>query len=122
MKPIKFKSVAGETAERLSRPVEEVEAVLQMYFKELRLALTGLAHPRVQVFNLGTFQLREKRTEKKRDGKKMLLAQHEQLITNLPLQQDLLKDIERMEQVLSMMQSEKERKQTIRQSRGVDHE
>lgn len=116
MKPIKFKAVAEETAQRLSRPVEEVEALLQIYFKELRSALTGLVHPRVQVFNLGTFQIRETRIQRKRAGKQALLEQ------GTAYQDDLLQDIERMERMLSMLQSEKDRKHSIRQNREVGHE
>lgn len=123
MSPLKFKELIPELSRRLQQSPELVTAVLQVYFKELRTALTQLSHPRVQVLNLGTFQLKGKIAEKKLLGKTTLLEQREAEPSKRPaFQEDLLQEVARIARVLSMLDAEKERKQLLRQNRMTGYE
>lgn len=44
----------------LNRPVAEVEAVINFYYKTVRSTLSSMVHPVVQVENLGNFYIKEK--------------------------------------------------------------
>jgi hypothetical protein len=113
MNPLKFREVVATTAERLGQRPEVVTVVLQHYFKEVRAALTSLAHPRVQVLNLGTFRVKPFTVKKKLEAR---LAQLDKFSAGqYPLRrQELLEEIRAIEQVLQLVQTEKERKQTIK--------
>jgi hypothetical protein len=119
MNPVKFKEVISETAQRLEQPPQVVAAVLQCYFKDLRAAVTNLSHPRIQVLNLGSFQLKPSTIQKKLVSKKERLEK----LDGSPSQHRLLKEELReqvavIEQVLSIMETEKQRKQQFKQNRN----
>lgn len=119
MNPIKFKEVISETARRSEQRPEMVMIVLQLYFKDLRAALTSPGHPRVQVLNLGTFSLKPQTIEKKLAAK---LSQFEKLSEGVSChdarREELLREISQIEQSLLIMKTEKQRKQTIKKSKS----
>ena len=115
MKPVKFKDVIGETARRLDQRPEVVTIVLQLYFKDLRTALTSLSYPRVQVLNLGTFSLKPQTIEKKLNAKLLQLEKLSQGVSRHEARrEDLVREIAQIEQASLIMKTEKERKQAIK--------
>lgn len=111
MKPLKFSEVVAETAKRTGQPVEATEALLRLYFKDLRGALTGLSYPSVQVLNLGTFSLKPRTVEKKLSRKRELLERL--LLEPVRTQQvrdEVMKEITEIENVLRLISGERERK------------
>jgi hypothetical protein len=120
MNPVKFKEVINETAQRLEQPPPLVAMVLQCYFKDLRAALSGLTHPRIQVLNLGTFQLKPGIVEKKLLSKKERLEKLDgHAARDQFLKEELQQQVRAMEQALSVMETEKQRKQQFKQNRKV---
>lgn len=124
MNPVKFKDVIVETANRCAYRPEQVTAVLLLYYKELRSALTSLSHPRVQVLNLGTFRLKPKMAEKKLSGKQARLQRcaTSEGAGSSAVKEELLREIRCLEQVLELLQVEKQRKDFIKQNRSIHHE
>lgn len=119
MNPVKFKEVIQETARRLDQRPELVSAVLQLYFKELRSALTTLSHPRIQLFNLGTFQVKPAVLQKKLSAKTLQLTRVSQDSPRcFTTREQLENEIEAMQQSLALIQAEKQRKQSIKQSKN----
>lgn len=120
MNPVKFKEVINETAQRLEQKPELVAAVLQLYFKELRLSLTTLSHPRVQLFNLGTFQLKPGVLEKKLSAKCLQLQKCSDSPSRSPgsTKEQLEHEIAAMQRTLTTIHAEKQRKQSIKQSKN----
>lgn len=118
MKPLKFSEVIRETAERLKHPEAIVEAVLKIYFKDLRASLTNLSYPYVQVMNLGTFSLKPYTIQKRLQKREALLERLEvERGCGRVIQQEALLEIEQMKQVLEIIRSEKERKKLLKQNR-----
>lgn len=123
MNPVKFKDVITEAANRSGFRPEQVTAVLLLYYKELRSALTSLSHPRVQVLNLGTFRLKPKMAEKKLSGKRSRLQQCAgEGARSSAVREELLREIGCLEQVLELLQTERERKDFIKQNKSIHHE
>lgn len=123
MKPLKFPEVAAETAKRLEQPVNVTEEVLRLYFKEVRLALTSLSHPSVQVLNLGTFSLKPRVVEKKLSRKRALLERllSEPVRTRL-IQEEIIREIAELENALRLITNEKERKKLFKKSKQASYE
>jgi hypothetical protein len=120
MNPVKFKEVINETAQRLEQPPQLVAMVLQCYFKDLRAALSGLAHPRVHVLNLGTFQLKPGIVEKKLLSKKERLEKLDGHTARDPfLEEELQQQVRSIERALSIIDTEKQRKQQFKQNRKL---
>lgn len=118
MKPLKFSEVIRETAERLEQPVAVVEAVLKIYFKDLRASLTNLSYPYVQVMNLGTFSLKPFTIQKRLQKRKALLERLEvERGCGRLIQQEASLEIEQMKRALEIISSEKERKKLLKQNR-----
>ena len=118
MKPLKFSDVVMETAKRAGQPVEVTEALLRLYFKDLRTALTSLSYPCVQVLNLGTFTLKPRTLEKK-------LSRKQELIERLALEpvrtqqvrKEITEEIGEMENVLRLINGERERKSLFKKNK-----
>jgi hypothetical protein len=109
MNPAKFREVIHETAQRLELPPEMVAAVMQT-------ALTSLSHTRVQVLNLGTFQLKPRAIQKKLCSKKQRI----ELTSTLPdshYLETIQQDVEALEKALDMLEREKERKHHFKKNR-----
>lgn len=122
MKPLKFSEVIRETAERLEQPEAVVEAVLKIYFKDLRASLTNLSYPYVQVMNLGTFSLKPYTIQKKLQKREALLKRLEvERGCGRVIQQEVLLEIEQMKRVLEIISSEKERKKSLKQNRSKEN-
>jgi hypothetical protein len=118
MKPLKFSEVVAETAARTGQPVEVTAALLRIYFKDLRTALTSLAYPHVRVLNLGTFCLKPFAVEKKLSRRLALLDSLEADPTRgQAIKEDVVQDVERLKQALVMMERERERKGVKRRER-----
>jgi hypothetical protein len=109
MNPVKFKELIDETAQRLELPPQVVTVVLQLYFKDLRAAITGLSHPRVQVLNLGTFQLKPLAIRKKLFSKQQRAQEH--------ACEETAGEIMDIEKVLALLETEKQRKHQFKQKR-----
>lgn len=111
MKPLKFSEVVAETAARTGQPVEVTAALLRIYFKDLRVALTSLAYPRVKVLNLGTFSLKPFTVEKRLSRRLLLLNKMEaEPMRGQAIKEEVLLEVERLKRVLTMMEGERERK------------
>ena len=118
MKPLKFSEVIKETAERLQLPEAIVEAVLKIYFKDLRAALTNLSFPYVQVMNLGTFGLKPFTIQKRLQKREALLKRLEvERGCGRVIQQEALLEIGQMKRVLEIIGGEQERKKLVKQKR-----
>jgi hypothetical protein len=117
MNPVKFKDLINETAQRVEQPPHLVAAVLNYYFKDLRAAMTNLSHPRIQLLNLGTFQLKSTTIQKKLCAKKQRLKNLSP-IHHHQVKEDLEQQIMAIEQALSIIETEKQRKQQFKQNRN----
>lgn len=123
MKPLKFSALISETAKRTGQPMDITDALLRLYFKELRIALTSLSFPSVQVLNLGTFNLKLRTVEKKLSRKQALLER----LSDAParcflMREEVEQDIIQMAAALKIMDNEKARRNSIRKSRKTNHE
>ncbi len=119
MKPLKFSEVIKETAQRLQQPEAVVEAVLKIYFKDLRASLTNLSYPYVQVMNLGTFSLKPYTIQKRLQKRQALLGRLEvERGCGRAIQQEASLEIEQMKRALAIISSEKERKKQLKQNRS----
>jgi hypothetical protein len=118
MKPLKFATVIEATAQRSGQSSKAVDAVLRLYFKDVRTALTTLAHPRVQIHNLGTFCLKPYTLEKKWMRRQALLdAPSQQPERQVARQEELLAEMKQVALLLQKIQEEKERKEVVKARR-----
>lgn len=60
MKPFKVKNLLPGYAVDLDRPVDEVQAVINFYYKKVRQKLSALDTVNLQIENLGTFYIKER--------------------------------------------------------------
>lgn len=119
MNPVKFKEIIRETASRTDQPSHLVQSILELYFKELRIVLTTLSHPRVQLFNLGTFQLKPSVLEKKLSAKRFHLQKNVNLASDARASNEQLQlEIDAMQKILTTVNTEKIRKQQFKQNRN----
>lgn len=118
MKPVKFNKVIEETAKRTGQPVEVINAILRLYFKDLRLALTSLTYPRVQILNLGTFNLKANTIEKRLWRRQAMLHK----LSHEPMRVQVQQEIDQLERSLQIIAEEKERKKAIRKTRNTHDE
>jgi hypothetical protein len=118
MKPLKFSDVVAETARRSGQSPTVVGGILRVYFKEVRVALTSLSYPSVQVLNLGTFTLKPRTVEKKLFRKRELLERlsSEPVRTRL-IQEEIVREIAELENALKLIADEKERKELFKKSK-----
>lgn len=123
MKPLKFSDVVAETAKRSGQSLVVTEALLRLYFKEVRAALTSLSYPSVQILNLGTFSLKPRTVEKKLSRKRELLERLslEPIRTKL-VREEISQEIMELENALRLMSNEKERKKIFKENRQPCYE
>jgi hypothetical protein len=116
MKPLKFSEVVIETAVATGLPEEIVGALLRLYFKEVRGALSSLEHPRVRVCNLGTFCAKPKAVERRLQRRAMLLQRLSGLTgtRNDAIRADTLQEVEQLRYVLDCMEHERERRKRLK--------
>lgn len=100
MNPVKFSDLIPEIAACTNHSLSVVGDVLKIYFSEVRNKLTTLAHPRIQVANLGTFCLKPVTTLKRLTHK-----QNRSLLNG-----DSFLEVGQLTDVLQKLQLERERK------------
>lgn len=121
MKPLKFASIIEATAQRSGQSDKAVDAVLRLYFKDIRTALTTLAHPRIQIYNLGTFCLKPYALEKKWMRRQVLLEElSQQPERHATRQEELLAEMKQVALLLQKLQEEKERKRVVRDGKNSE--
>lgn len=105
-----------ETAKRSGQSVIVTEALLRLYFKEVRVALTSLSYPSVQILNLGTFSLKPRTVEKKLNRKRELLEKLllEPVRTKL-IGEEVTKEIGELENAMRLIMKEKERRKLFKE-------
>lgn len=111
MKPLKFSDVVAETAKRSGWGVDVTEALLRMYFKDVRNALTSLSFPQVRVMNLGTFCLKPYAVKKRLEKKECLIEMDG--VQNEAVRQAAMEEIEQMREALVVMERERERRKDL---------
>jgi hypothetical protein len=58
MVPKKYQKVIEPTAQQLNLPVDLVDSFVRFYYKELRMTLSGLIAPTINVEGLGQFRVK----------------------------------------------------------------
>ena len=73
LRPTKYQELIPLIAETCGHSKAVTEAVIKIYFNNLESALSSLAHTRIQVFNLGTFSIKNKAARKRHNRRQTLL-------------------------------------------------
>ena len=114
MKPLKVRDLLPSFAMEMSRPVDEVQAVVSFYYKTLRASLSSLEAPCIQVENLGNFYIK---TDALKNTIEQYTIYHDRLSDNLLSQYERkLKAknlIDRMKNMTVMLDAEKERRRAV---------
>jgi nucleoid DNA-binding protein len=118
MKPVKYKEYLTTIAEKTELPVNEVDAVLRIFWSDVRTSLTSLKFHRVNVINLGTFEAKPKSIENRIKSKTSLLERVKGQTTRSELiRKETSFEIMQMENLLKIIHAERERRQEIRKNR-----
>jgi hypothetical protein len=134
IRPIRFSELLPEVAGTVGQSVIITDAVFRLYWREVRGALSGLAHPRVQVANLGSFNIkpvamgkrlvRRQRMLERIGLEKNEISETRQSISlrkkNIRLETEL--EIRQLLQAGNILTQEKNRKMNMKKSRMLAEE
>lgn len=119
MLPKKSKDLYKLTAEQLGISEDLVKDAVEMYWVDVRKALTDMSHHAIFIDNLGTFSAKELRL-------KQALEKYERLhgfndgstYRKMTMKQELTSRIDKIKRLLNLIDNDKEKKQLIRDKRN----
>lgn len=114
MIPKKYSSLYTEVSEELNVPEALVDAIVDFYYKELRLNLTELKHPRIDVEGLGQLVVRPNLAEKVIDKLNNVLVAHDTSTFKAYHNKKAMEEkLELLKDVNVKIKKEKDRKETF---------
>ena len=114
MRPLKVRDLLPSFAMEMERPVEEVQAVVSFYYKNIRQKLSSLDSVNVQVENLGTFYIKERALNKQIENVQIY---HDKLsdseIKEYERKLDVKRKIDLMKNMVELLSLEKQRRRDV---------
>ena len=114
MRPSKLRSLLPSFAMEMERPVDEVEAVTNFFYKTLRAKLSELDNTMVHAHNLGTFYIKENALDNSIQANQHVLDKLTNTdITEYGMKKKLLHQQEVMSNIKKKLTEEKQRRRSI---------
>jgi nucleoid DNA-binding protein len=121
--PKKAKEFVEITAKKLEMNQEFVQDVIDFYWKEVRKSLSELRSPRIVVANFGSFQIKHWKLEEQKTIYEAHLRKYnpeEMTFQKHKLKEDAEKRLACVNKVLKMVESDTEKRKTVKQKRYAD--
>ena len=114
MHPSKLRNLLPSFAMEMERPVDEVEAVTNFFYKTLRAKLSELNNTMVHAHNLGTFYIKENALDNSIQATQNILDKLTNTdITEYGMKKKLLHQQETMSNIKQKLTDEKQRRRSI---------
>lgn len=114
MHPSKLRNLLPSFAMEMERPVDEVEAVTNFFYKTLRAKLSELNNTMVHAHNLGTFYIKENALDNSIQATQHILDKLTNTdITEYGMKKKLLQQQETMSNIKQKLTDEKQRRRSI---------
>lgn len=121
MIPKKSNILYKELAEEINVPVELVEDLIQVYYKNLRNELTNLTNPRINVEGLGQFVARPGLVKKSIERYKKALNSHDTSTFRAYYNKKMLEEkVECLENLDKKIEEQELKKQKFKQDKNED--
>ncbi len=118
MNPKKSKSLYKDTADQLNQSEELVKDVVELYWKDIRKMITTLAHPAIFVHGLGTFKAKSWKVAEIREKYEKKLSYNDgSTFRKMTIKTELEERIARIKLLQEQIQSDKDKKQSIKDKR-----
>lgn len=119
MVPKKSKELYKQVAEDLGFTQDLVKDVVEMYWHDVRKALTDMKHHAIYVEGLGTFKSKEKRlTEALEEYERLYNNNKGDSFRKMAMKTELGSRVEKIKHLLDLMNKDKHKKQLIKDKRN----
>jgi hypothetical protein len=117
--PKKSKELYRKVAQELGFTEDLVKDVVEMYWHDVRKALTDMKHHAIYVEGLGTFKSKEKRlTEALEEYERLYANNKGDSFRRMAMKTELGSRIEKIKNLLDLMNKDKHKKQLIKDKRN----
>ena len=114
MHPNKLRNLLPSFAMEMNRPVEEVEAVTNFFYKTLRTKLSALESATVHVHNLGNFYIKENALDSTIEKYNCVLEKlHNYSIHEYGVKRNIHQQVEQMRKMKELLNEERLRRRSI---------
>lgn len=122
MNPLKKQEIIKLTSKKLNIPEEDVEKMVNLYYKEIKNTIKYVKHVNVSLIGLGTFSIMSRKLERSLTKKKRFVDMVENRMDDISMisYKELQKrkaEVSNMEEVFSSYTEQQEKRKIMKESR-----